>query len=82
MKGVTSDSAAASIRSACRQKFPDTTPPVPKIDFSRAGYPRVDVWDKNYASASFANITTGRLQRTQYGGQFMYVTNKNNFDLK
>jgi hypothetical protein len=66
---------------ACRQKFPDKTPPAPPIDLSRAGYPRVDVWDKNYASISFENITTGRLQRTQYGVQFLSVTNKNNFDL-
>jgi hypothetical protein len=80
MKGVTSNTAAAAIRMACRQKFPEKIDPTPQLDLSRAGYPRVDVWDKNYAAISFSNITTGRLQRNQYG-EYLPITNKNNFAL-
>jgi len=81
MKGVTSDSAAASIRMACRQKFPEKKDTPPKFDLSRAGTPRVDVWDKDYPAISFSNITHGRFQTTPYGNHFLPITNKNNYDL-
>ncbi len=81
MKGITSDAAAGSIRMACRQKFPAKVDPTPAVDISRAGYPRVDVWGNNYPTIAFSNITTGRFQSTQYGGIWLPVTNKNNFDL-
>lgn len=81
MKGVTSDTAAISIRHACRQKFPENAPSKVQEPTTRAGYPRLDIWDKPYNRRVFENINVGRTRSNQYGGFEMTVTNKNEFTI-
>jgi hypothetical protein len=81
MKGVTSDTAAASIRHACRQKFSEKIPPKNQESAARIGYPRLDIWDKPYNQRVFKNIAVGRTKPNKYGGLEITITNKNEFTL-
>jgi hypothetical protein len=81
MKGVTSDTAAASIRYSCRQKFPEKAPPKSLEPAARMGNPRLNIWDKPYNQRVFNNISIGRTQLNKYGGLEIIVTNKNDFNL-
>lgn len=81
MKGVTSDTAAASIRYSCKQKFPEKTSPKSQEPATRMGNPRLDIWDKPYNQRVFNNISIGRTKLNNYGGLEMVVTNKNEFTL-
>ncbi len=81
MKGVTSDTAAVSIRLSCLQKFPDKLTTTNQKETTRFGNPRLDVWDRPYNSRVFSNITIGRQKLNNYGGLEIPVTNKNEFNL-
>ena len=81
MKGVSSDSAASAIRSACRKKFPQESQQPSQTTSSRSGYPRVDVWDKPYKSKIFSNIKIGSTKYNQYSAYEIQITNKSNINL-
>jgi hypothetical protein len=81
MKGVTSDTAAASIRHSCRQKFPEKSPPQKQELNTRIGYPRLDIWDKHYNHRVFNNINISKTRPNNYGGLAVTITNKNEFTL-
>jgi hypothetical protein len=81
MKGVSSDSAAASIRLACRKKFPQKeVQPSPSTN-TRYGYPRVDIWDKPYNSKIFPNIKVGTSTYNKYNAYEIPITNKTNINI-
>lgn len=81
MKGVSSDTAAGAIRSACRKKFPQESVQSSPTTNSRSGYPRVDIWDKPYNSKIFSNIKIGSTKYNQYNSYEILVTNKTNINI-
>jgi hypothetical protein len=80
MKGVSSDAAAASIRVACRKKFPQNEPQ-PSAPSTRSGYPRIDSWEKPYPKKIFDNIKLGTSKYNQYNAYELQVTNKTNINI-
>ena len=81
MKGVSSDTAASSIRLACRKKFPQKEEQSSPKTSTRSGYPRVDVWDKPYNSKIFSNIKLGAAKYNQYNAYEIPITNKTNINI-
>jgi hypothetical protein len=79
MKGVSSDSAAASIRLACRKKFPLNEPQT-SVPSARVGYPRVDLWERPHTKL-FDNIKVGTSKYNQYNAYEIQVTNKTNINI-